>query len=396
MKQLNPIIEALDGIDEDIALAAATKKRRIKKPLKIVIISVAAVLLLGTTAAAATLGEHPLVKINSKTVTPKFSSYVDDNGRTIETTVIEYPVDNMDSPGYVPIGEVRGVYNENAVSHFDEVQHFDELGIQLDNITYQLRISFNAAKEGEIPIHSIKGTAFDGYHQSESGNADGTEIKIELWKDPIQLAKDALAEKAFARMSVDEKIEFTLREYFDFGHPQLGGFAHPSMRDIFSEDARGSYGPPDVINFKGLPSTVAGKYFDYTFDQPEGFTEKEGLQIIQYDNHCYEEIDGISHWTYDGDPIITQQIFIYTMTDSASGKDVKFTVWRSAEEKDVDTSCFKFDYEYIPLNNGTQARLHQSGYTYIVEFEKDGAAYAFQSDIDRELVERVLKKMGMM
>ena len=142
---------------------------------------------------------------------------------------------------------------------------------------------------------------------------------------------------------------------------------------------------------------IAGKYYDYILDQPEGFTEKEGILIIQYDNHYFEEIDGIDQWRYDGDPMIIQQIFIYTMTDSASGKDVKFTVWRSAEEKDVDTSCFKFDYEYIPLKNGTEARIHQSvDYNYIVEFEKDGAAYAFVCDLDRELVNRVLENMDLL
>lgn len=393
--KLNPIYKALDGIDEDIAARVAVKRRKINKPLKIAVISVAAAMLLGTTAAAATLGEHPIVKLNGKSVTPRFSSYVDDNGWKIDTTVIEYPAD--DTIGYSPVGEVRGVYNENGKTLFEDVKHFDELGIELDNITSQLRISFNAEKEGEIPIHFIKLSSHPNYHYHESGNADGTEIKIELWQDPIQAAKDALAEKAYARMSVDDKIELSLREYYDFGHPEYGGYAHPSMRDIFTEDAHGSYGSPDVINFSGFPSTIAGKYFDYTFDQPDGFTEKEGIQIIQYDNHYYEKIDGINQCTYDGDPMIIQQIFIYTMTDSESGKDVKFTVWRSAEEKDVDTSCFKFDYGYIPLKNGTEARLHQSAdYNYIVEFEKDGAAYALVCGLDRELVNRVLENMNLL
>lgn len=392
--KMNPIIEALDGINENTAISAAPQKRRMKTPLKIVIISVAAVVLLGTTAAAATLGEHPIVKINNKTVTPSYSSYVNDDGWTLKTTVVKYPVD---CAGYEPVGEIRAVYDENCEDKTDDVHYFDELGVMIDNISKQLAIYLKATKEGEIDIHSMNGTGFFDYHQSESMDSDGNNIQIEFWQDPIQVARQVILEKRFAKMSIDEKIEYQLMYGWDIGYPEYGGFQHPSMRDIFSADTNAWYGRSDVINYKGLPGDVAAGYYGYTLDQPEGFTEKDGVQVIMIFNTHYvpdENFPQINRTVADK---VIQQMFIYTLTDNASGKDVKFTVWRSAEEKDVDTSCFKFDYEYIPLKNGTEARLHQSGYSnYIVEFEKDGAAYAAVTDLDMELVERMLINLNLL
>lgn len=392
MKQLNPIIEALDGIDEDIALAAAAKRRRMKKPLRIAIVSVAAALLLGTTAAAATMGEHPIVKFNNKTITPKFSSYVDDNGWKIDTTVFPYGVYQYE---YDPVGEIRGVYDVNAEDPRDETRFYDELGIELNGVITDLRMGFRATKEGEIDFGTMSIRNHSNYHQSETENADGTVIKIDLWQDPVQIVMDALSEKAYARMTLDEKIDRWIQLQTDYTFPGYGGFAHPTLRELFAEETTGT----GVVGFKGLPSDAAGKYYDYKFDQPEGFTEKEGLQVIQFSNDIY--VEGKFEYTKElvkaDEPLVIQQIFIYTMTDDESGKDVKFTVWRSAEEKDVDTSCFKFDYDYITLKNGTEARIHQSAdYNYIVEFEKDGAAYAFVCGLDMELVNRVLENMRMM
>lgn len=393
-RKINPIIEALDGINENTAIAAAPQKRKMKTPLKIVIISVAAVMLLGTTAAAATLGDHPIVKINNKTIATKVSNYVDDNGWSIRTTVIEYPVDTA---GYSPAGEVRGVYDENAEYKPDELKYYDELGVRIDRISDQLAIYLDASKEGENDFTSMKGTSFSGYHQRESRNAERTEINIEVWQDPIQAAREALEEKRYAKMSVDEKIQYQLMYGWDIGYPEYGGFERPSMRDIIAADTRGSYGGGDIINFNGLPGAVAAEYYGYMLDQPDGFTEKDGVQVIMY----FNDVMVVNQYGYQmvkaEEPKVIQQMFIYTMTDNASGKDVKFTVWRSAEEKDVDTSCFKFDYEYIPLKNGTEARIHQSvDYNYIVEFEKDGAAYAFVCDLDMELVNRVLENMDLL
>lgn len=377
MKQLNPIIEALDGIDEDIALAAA-KRRKKNKPLKIVIISVAAALLLGTTAAAATLGKNPLVKLNNRTYPSKFWSYTDENGWTLKTTVVDLPEDYT-KYSYKPVGEIRPVFTANATGR-DEFKYYDELGVLLDEVT-DLYIFCNAEKPDEDLIKYIRFSQIPDRHVRITGGTDGTEY-INIWQDPIQAGQAAYGEWVYDRMSLDEKVELWLNSGWDFGIPNAGGYKHPSIQEIVG-NASDFYSTWALIaKFDGSPSAAAERFYDYSLDIPEGFAEKDDIQTI-----TYHEFD-LS--------MITQQMFIYTVTDDTSGKDVKFTVWRSAEAKDTYTDHFGFEYEYITLNNGTQARLHQSGYTYIVEFEKDGAAYAFQTDIDRGLVERVLDKMGMM
>lgn len=385
MNKLNPIIEALDGIDENTALAAAQSKRRMKKPLKIAVIAAAATLLLGTTAAAATLGEHPIIKLNDKQVTPRFSSYVNENGWTIKTSAIEYPVDIA---GYAPVGEIRAVYDDTTGDKRNDMHWYDELGVLLDRVSDQMRMGLEATKEGENDVVGMKGTAFSDHHQSEFMNADGTEISIECWQDPIQAAKQALAEKRWAGMSIDEKIETTLRYGWDYGYPEYGGFEHPTMRQLLEADAQGM---SNVQKFKSLPSE-AMKLYGYAPVSIDGFSERGGL-LVTFDVNDHRTEHGSVR---DDDPKIIQQMFVYTLTEEESGKDVKFTVWRSAAEKDVYTDHFGFDYEYIPLNNGTEARLHQSGFSnYIVEFTKDGAAYAAVLDLDRDLVERVLTGMEL-
>lgn len=385
MKPLNPIIEALDGIDEDIALAAATKKRKIKKPLKIVIISVAAALLLTTTATAATLGEKPLVKLNRKSYSSsKCWSYTDENGWTLKTTVIKLPEEcsSYGLYGYVPVGEIRPVFTENADSF--EFKYYDELGVLLNGSHGVFTGHFivcGAEKPGEIPLTEMSLHDLAWRYNSMTIKTDGT-ICVDVWQDPIQAGQEAYSDWLIKHMSLDERVEAVLWNAWDFGLPDFSGFKHPSLREILANEYNHYAANELVIGFEGSPSAAARQFYDYSLEIPEGFTEKDDIQAITYADHNAK--------------LITQQMFIYTVTDDISGKDVKFTVWRSAEAKDTYTDHFGFEYEYITLNNGTKARLHQSGYTYIVEFEKDGAAYAFQADIDRELIERVLQSMELL
>ncbi len=379
MSKLNPIIEALDGIDENFA-AEATKKRKAKKPLKIVVISVAAALLLGGTAAAATLGEHPLVKLNGNQVTPKYSSYVNADGWTVETTVVQLPIDTA---AYKPAGEIRGVLNG------DDIEIYDELGVKVYDVSGDLNIYCNAAKPGETPIHTLHSFSYSDYHEREDITADGVH-QIEFWQDPIQAARSAAEQSRYDRMSVDEKVNYLLMWGWDIGYPEYGGFERPTMRELVELGAQTSSGSAVIADFEQLPGEIMPEYYGYEPVSLDGFTEKSGLQTL-----IFNQIKAADNSTEE--KLISQEMFIYTLTDAASGKDVKFTVWRSADEKDVYTDHFGFEYEYISLNNGTTARLHQSGFSsYIVEFEKDGAAYGIQCDIDRELVERVLQKMDLL
>lgn len=379
--KLNPLYNALDGIDEDIAVNVLANRKKNKKPLKIVILSVAAAALLGTTAAAAgtavILASRKAV-IDGVTYTPGFSSYIDKNGMRIEVTAIPY---SNYKASYEAVGESRGVYNEHDRLH--EMRIFDELGIELPLITNQA-YEYSITKAGE------------------KTERDEPDIVASTYTNADQ--------EKFNSMSVDEKIDYFLNNQVDLGRPGYIGFEHPSMREIFSDGGTGrnagnrmGWEFTDIINFDGLPGHISEKYYNFSLDQLEGFTEKDGLQILQYFNQFQRKISEEEvvykdrNYLDEEDPRITQQIFIYTMIDDESGKDVKFTVWRSADEKEDNTGCFDFYYEYIPLNNGTEARLHQSADSkFIVDFEKDGSAYAVVTEFDRELVDRVLTNMNLL
>lgn len=380
MKQLNPIIESLDGIDENLALAAANR-RKMKKPLKIVIIAVAAAMLLTTTAAAtaATLGEDPLIKLNNRSYHGKTGSYTDQNGWTLKTTFIALPREYGNS-GYIPVGEMRPVFNENE-DGLDNIIYYDELGVRVDGSNSKMYILTEIEKPGETSIKRVSNFSLSYRHQRMSIDTDGT-ICIDIWQDPLQAAQEAHQKALIARVPVDEQVENAIKGGWGRMLSGYGGYKHPSLHDIFANSCTLIGGKNILIGSDGSPSALARKLYDCTLDIPEGFAEKDGFQAVSFCDHDAK--------------LVTQQMFIYTLTDQASGKDVKFTVWRSAEKKDTYTDHFGFEYEYITLNNGTKARLHQSGYTYIAEFEKDGAAYAFQCDVDRELVENVLKSFGVL
>lgn len=388
MNKLNPIFDAVSDID-DKTVADFIPKYKTKPPkaLKIAAVAVAAALLLGTTAAAATLGDDPIVKINNKQVTPWYSSYVNENGWTVKTTAVEIPFAYC---RYRPVGEIRAVFYSNS----SDIRFYDELGVRLDDITDNINFYINAEKPGENPFSGAHGTVYEDYHQSETITPEG-EILIDIWQDPVQAVKSANAKKRYENMTVDERIE-EMQVYGDLiEFSEFGGFEHPSMRELFEADGMGLYSiTNNAVKFECIPSE-AMKLYKYAPVSINGFSEKAGTTVVLYTNAVLTEDK--TRYTFIGDKEITQQMFVYTLVEEQSGTEVLFTVWRSAENKDTYTDHFDFEYEYIQLNNGTQARLHQSAdNSYFLEFEKDGAAYGLQIGRERDLAESILEKMELL
>lgn len=388
MNKLNPIFDAVSEIDDkNVADFIPKYKTKPRKALKIAAVTVAAALLLGTSAAAATLGDDPIVKINNKQVTPWYSSYVNENGWTVKTTAVEIPFAYC---RYRPVGEVRAAFDGNS---FD-TRLYDELGVRLDEIADNINFYINAEKPGETPFLGAHGTVYEDYHQSETITPEG-EILIDIWQDPVQAVKSANEKKRYENMTVDERIE-EMRVYGDLiEFSEFGGFEHPSMRELFEADGIGLYSiTNNVVKFECTPSE-AMKLYKYAPVSINGFSEKAGTTVVIYTNAVLTEDK--TRYTFIGEKQITQQMFVYTLVEEQSGTEVLFTVWRSAENKDTYTDHFDFEYEYIQLNNGTQARLHQSAdNSYFLEFEKDGAAYGLQLDRKRDLAESILEKMELL
>lgn len=388
MSKLNPIIEALDGIDEDHVLKAVAVKKK-NKPLRIAVIAAAAALALGGTAAAATLGDDPPIKINDKTVTFKSDAYVDENGYTVRTRTVETPIDLA---AYDPVGVVRAVFRENAKAP-DQHKVYDELGVNIHEISVGKYFIFvETDKEGETPYRGMMFGGSDMYHTTVSGTPDD-EYNIEIWQDPIQIIKQQTGEIRLRDMSVEEKINTHLEYGWDFGYPDYGGLEHPSMRELFEADVHSAAGEVDCLRFDGLPSE-AMELYGYAPVSAEGLTEKAGLTVVMYKSGEYNSDAG--EWEFPDGKKIVQQMFIYTLTDEESGADVKLTVWRSAENKETYTDHFGFDYEYVTLNDGGTARIHRSEYgENIVEYERGGAAYALVTRLDRDGVDRIMQKLGL-
>lgn len=377
MNKLNPILDAMSEIDDKTVADFIPKyKTKPKKALKIAAVTVAAVLLLGITAAAATFGDNPIVKINNTQVTPWHSSYVDKNDRTIETIAVKLPVDIS---SYTPVGDIRAVFDGELF----EVSIYDELGVRLDDVSNDVNFYVNVVKSGETLKSLMHGCSYDNYHQRERITPEG-EILIDIWQDPIQALKSSNEKKKNKNMTVDEKLE----EWRTYGNDffEYGGFEHPSMRELIEANAKTCSGIADVHTFESAPSE-AMKLYGYAPVSVEGFSEKAGMTAVMY--------KGTDNDT--GEYIISQQMFVYTLVEEQSGAEVLFTVWRSAENKDTYTDHFDFEYEYIQLNNGTQARLHQSAdYSYLLEFEKDGAAYGLHLGYERDLAQSILEKMELL
>lgn len=384
MNKINPLFEAVSEIDDKtVANSIQTNKTKPRKAFKIAAIAVAATLMLGTAAAASTFGDDPIVKINDKQVTPWYSSYVNENGWTIETTVVEIPYKRG---SYSPVGEIRAVFDDKLV----DAVYYDELGIRLNDIANDVVFYIKADKPGETPFNGTKGSFYNNYHFSETISPEGN-ISIEFWQDPIQALNSANEKKK----TVDEKIEELMVYEEVIGFSEYGGFGHPSVRELVEGGGIGTYSITDsVINFECTPEE-AMKLYGYAPISINGFSEKAGTTVVMYTNAVWNEDK--TGFTFIGDKEIVQQMFVYTLVEEQSGTEVLFTVWRSAENKDTYTDHFCFEYEYIQLKNGTQARLHQSAdNSYILEFEKDGAAYGLQLGHEHDLAESILKKMELL
>lgn len=383
MTKLNPLIEAIGEIDDALVeKAQAPSKKRAR--IRTLIIAAAAVLLLGTTAAGATFGNNPIVKINNKRVSSRYSSYVNEDGWTIETTAVELPVNYC---RYQPVGEIRATFDGDT----QDVVCYDELGVRLDRkVHHWVNLYVHAEKEGETPFLFVSGSADGDHHQGETMSADGKEIEIDFWQDPAQALKSELKDKKFKRQTAEERYADFLIYGDTFEYAELDGFKCPTYHELFAiEDIRITN---QAATFPSMLPNEAMKLYDYAPVELKGFSEKAGLSVffftdeVRWENGLYMEVHEI-----------TQQMFIYTLVEEQSGAEVLFTVWRSAENKDTYTDHFDFEYEYIPLNNGSNARIHQGlDDIFILEFEKDGAAYGLKFDGERDFAETILERMGLL
>lgn len=109
MTELNPLLEAMNNIDENI-LANSQKKSRHSLKIKIAVVSAAAaVAALSGTVVAVNYSRRLTYTTEDKTFEPVCSSYVDDRGNKIETYVLDIPEYALllEKEGYTSTGELK-------------------------------------------------------------------------------------------------------------------------------------------------------------------------------------------------------------------------------------------------------------------------------------------------
>ena len=379
MNKTNPIFEALNELNENYAAEAILpRKKKMKKPLKIALIVVAATLALGTTAIAASSGDRPVMKLNHKEMIADYDEYVNADGWTVKTLTALEPYDEI--VPYRPVGRIRAYY-ENGDFTF-----YDELGVNINRIAADTDLFGTAFKGDESDLHAKFADGPD-YLRGRGGIAgDYSSMEFEEWIDPIKYAEYQVMLAKFNRMSIQEKVYYLNLNGYDY-YDGFNGISHPTAEEHFTLDgnAHTSMNGFDdfcAFSYQSTPSEVY-KIF--------GFTPIIGADMTEDTARCFALLN------YNNDnKEFTQGLYQYSLTDMASGTPIDFTAWHYADLKDTFTDHYGFDYEYIELNDGTQARLHRSiTGDYIAEFEHEGSAYAFKTSLDRDNVTRILANLGV-
>ncbi len=392
MTEFNPIFEALDGLDENIAAEAVRPaKKKMKKPLKIAIIAVAATLALGMSAVAATSGSNPIIKINKRQISGDYEEYVNSEGYTVKTVAAVIPQSDM--PTYRPIGKIRAEYVDGSF------YFYDELGVKINDIAEDTAFYGTSSKDNKVLDSHAKGYESPDYLEGiMTVAADYSYVEYTEWVNLIKYAEYKSNTAKWNRLSLQEKIDFYNMELEAAGvnyYNDYGGISHPTTKEQLALNGIGHFSAGDN-QITGPDGVFYDPFNAYSFEN----TPTEIFKLFGFDPLAVEEMSEnkcrcFAMLYYDQElKEFTQGIYQYTLTDDETGAPIEFTAWHYADKRECHTDHFDFDYEYVTLDSGAEARIHRSvNGSYIAEFEKDGAAYAFTTDLDRGIVIRILNNL---
>ena len=113
MNKINPIFDAMSGIDNDIVSGALEKERKHPKYFEPMMIAAAAAVLCAATAvtAIATIKPPAEVTMNQQPVDVEYDVYIDENGREIRTYTCSIPEYALleEVPGCTAVGKVKAI-----------------------------------------------------------------------------------------------------------------------------------------------------------------------------------------------------------------------------------------------------------------------------------------------
>lgn len=132
MNKLNPLLEAITNIDDDLVSSAVKAKSKRSKSVKAIAIAAAAaaVCTVTTVTAMGALKPPKEVVVNDDPVQFKYKTYPDENGRMIAMYAIDVPdyALNKEEKGKTPVGEFRAVPNPEYPNRWGKWMIVDEAG----------------------------------------------------------------------------------------------------------------------------------------------------------------------------------------------------------------------------------------------------------------------------
>ncbi len=205
MNKINPLIEAMNNIDENIVSDVMSDTRKHPRRFKpIPIAAVITVLFTATTITAiASLKAPKQVTINDMAAEPSYKTYLDDQGREISMYVYDVPDFALgeEREGGTPVGEIKVVRNPEYPLKWGEWMIVDEAGNEfhtgINNKLVQIEI-----KDGQIGCEQVGFdilNLLDGYGILEIHNdsEDNSYENVEIYFVPAEQMDEILKQKGY-------------------------------------------------------------------------------------------------------------------------------------------------------------------------------------------------------
>ena len=191
MTNLNPLLEAMNNIDENIVSDVMSETHKKPRKFKPVLIAAMAATLLTATAitAIATLKAPKQVTINDMAVEPTYKSYVDDDGREIGMYIYDVPDFALgeEREGGTPVGEIKVVRNPEYPLKWGEWMIVDEAGNKFYTGINNKLVQVEIGEREQIGFGILN--LLDEYRILEMRNDDNVDIyfvPIEQWDDVLK------------------------------------------------------------------------------------------------------------------------------------------------------------------------------------------------------------------
>lgn len=205
MTKLNPLLEAMNNIDENIVSDVISDTRKRPRRFKPITIAAAITVLFTVTAitAIASLKAPQQVTINDMAVEPTYKSYVDDQGREISMYIYDVPDFALgeEREGGTPVGEIKVVRNPEYPLKWGEWMIVDEAGNKfytgINNKLVQIEIKGEQIGCKQIGFGILN--LLDGYRTLEihTDSEDNSYEKVEIYFVPAEQMDEILRQKGY-------------------------------------------------------------------------------------------------------------------------------------------------------------------------------------------------------